>query len=218
MREISRFIPGEEIDAVAPWSFGAVASNVTRAMDRRAAADQASAQAMRQEGYVEGFAQGQAHAVLGAEQKISAFISNQGQEAARHWAGLVESTHSQLLEAQQVMAQGVLELACELAKQVLRHELSVNPNALQPVIREGLALLADDTKSAVVRLNPLDIEVLQGVLQAEFPALALTLIADASVTQGSCLIASAGTVVDGDLAARWRRAVAKLGLDVAWED
>ena len=36
------------------------------------------------------------------------------------------------------MAQGMLELACELARQVLRHELSVNPNALQPVIREAL--------------------------------------------------------------------------------
>jgi flagellar assembly protein FliH len=35
------------------------------------------------------------------------------------------------------MAQGVLELACELARQVLRHELSVNPNVVQPVIREA---------------------------------------------------------------------------------
>jgi flagellar assembly protein FliH len=115
------------------------------------------------------------------------------------------------------MAKGVLELACELARQVLRHELSVNPNALQPVIREALSVLAIDSKAAFVRLNPVDLDVLQDVVKQEFSGLALSLLSDASVTRGGCLVESAGTVVDGTIEKRWGRAVAKLGLESAWE-
>jgi flagellar assembly protein FliH len=116
------------------------------------------------------------------------------------------------------MAKGVLELACELARQVLRHELSTNPNALQPVIREALAMLASDCKAAVVRMNPLDIEVFGEVLRQEFSSLSLTLLPDAATTRGGCLVEAAGTVVDGSVEKRWQRAVASLGLESRWED
>jgi len=101
---------------------------------------------------------------------------------------------------------------------VLRHELSVNPNALQPVIREALGLLVAQSKSALVRLNPLDLEVLEDVMRTEFSNLSLTLLADATVTRGGCLIESAGTVVDGTLEKRWMRAIANLGLNSPWEE
>ncbi len=222
MRHASRFIPGEEIDAVSQWSFGAVdtASLLAAAKlkSRQDASDLAREEALTQEGYRQGFAQGQAHATVEAQQKIHDHVKNQGAQAARQFAQLFACAQEQLANAQQVMAQGVLELACELARQVLRHELSVNPNVLQPVVREALGLLAAESKSAMVRLNPLDMEVLADVLQAEFAALSLTLVADPAVKPGGCLIASAGTVVDGSLATRWRRAVASLGLNLQWEE
>lgn len=226
MRNHSRFIPGEEIDAVSQWSFDAVdtASLLLAAQDkaRQDAQDKTHDDTLRQQshaqGFAEGFAQGQARATLEGEQKIDDYARNQGQAAADRFARLLESAQEQLAQSQQVMAQGVLELACELARQVLRHELSVNPNALQPVIREALGLLVADSKGAVVRLNPLDAEVLQDALKTEFAALHLSLVADVNVKPGGCLVTSAGTVVDGGLDTRWRRAVASLGLDVAWED
>jgi flagellar assembly protein FliH len=222
MRSPSRFIPGEEIDAVSRWNFGAVDSAslhmAAQTRARQDAADEARDEVLRQEGYAQGFAQGQAHAILEAEHKINAYVEQQGRDAAHRFAQLFDSARQQLSEAQQAMAHGVLELSVELARQVLRHELSVNPNALQPVMREALSLLADDSKSAVVRLNPLDAEVLQEAVQAEFAGLSLTLIADPGVKPGGCLVSSRGMVVDGSLDVRWRRAVATLGLSVAWED
>lgn len=222
MRTPSRFIPGEQINAVSRWSFGAVDSAslqmAAHAQARLSAAEEARDEALRQEGYAQGFAQGQAHAMLEAQHQISAYVEQQGRDAAQRFAQLFESAQQQLSEAQQNMAQEVLELGVELARQVLRHELSVNPNALQPVIREALGLLADDSKNAVVRLNPLDAEMLQEAVQSEFAGLSLTLIADAGVKPGGCLVSSKGMVVDGSLHVRWRRAVATLGLNVAWED
>ncbi len=222
MRNDSRFIPGEEIDAVSQWSFGAVDTASLRkaaaARERQDAQGLARDEALRQQGFAEGFSQGQAHAMVDAEKKIQDYAATQGQQAARQFLQLFGGAEDQLARAQQVMARGVLELACELARQVLRHELAVNPNVLQPVIREALGLLADDSKSAVVRLNPLDMEVLQDVVQTEFASLTLTLIADATVKPGGCVVSSAGTVVDGSLDTRWRRAVANLGLNLPWED
>lgn len=221
MRNYTRFIPGEEIDAVAQWDFGAVDTAAmllaAQAKARERASSRVQDDALRQEGYAEGFVQGQAQARLEAQRQINEFIDQQGQEAARQFAGLIESVRAQLDDAEQMAAQGVLALACELAQQVLRHEIAVNPNALLPVVREALGALFTDSKNALVKLNPLDLDMLQDTLQAEFPNLLLTLQADPAVTRGGCLIESAGTVVDGGVEKRWSRAVGRLGLALPWE-
>ena len=213
MRNYSRFIPGEEIDAVEQWNFAAVDTKV-----RDEAAEESKQEACRQAGYAEGFAQGRAQATVEAQRQMADYIAHQGSDAARQFAQLFATVQAQLAEAEQVMAQGTLELACELARQVLRRELSVDPKAVQPVIREALGLLVADTKSAVVRLHPLDFNVLEEVIRTEFSSLSLTLLADPGLTRGGCLIESAGTVVDGTLEKRWMRAVASLGLDSSWEE
>ena len=230
MRNFSRFIPGEEIGSVEQWNFGAVDSvAVAKAAQIKAsedASDQQRSDALRQagytqgyaEGYAEGFAQAQAQGVLEAQRQISEFIAHQGQEAAENFTQLFASARSELAQAEQVMSREVLELACELARQMVRHELSVNPNALQPVVREAMSLLVSETKTALVRLNPLDFDVLEADLRAEFAGLSLTLLADATVARGGCLVESAGTVVDGTLEKRWGRAIANLGLVSPWED
>lgn len=222
MRNYSRFVPDEEIGNAEPWSFGAVdtasALLAAQAKAREDAVDQVRTDALKQEGYAQGFAQGHAEATLEAQRRMSDFIANQGQVVAQNFAQLFASAQAQLADAEQVMARGTLELACEVARQILRQELSVNANVLQPVIREALGLLVAETKSAVVRLNPLDLAVLQEGVRAEFPDMSLTLVADATLTRGGCLIESAGTVVDGTLEKRWMRAIASLGLNLPWEN
>ena len=221
MRDYTRFIPGEEIDAVAHWDFGAVDTAsiqlARQAKEREDASEKALHDAVRQEGFADGFAQGMAQARLEAQRQINEFTLNQGREAAQGFARLFESAQTRLADAEQDIARGVLEVAVEIARQVVRRELSVNPNSLQPVVREALSLLLADSKSAVVRLNPLDLEVLQDVVRSEFTGLTLTLVGDPTMTRGGCQVESAGTVVDGTLEKRWSRAVARLGLDETWE-
>lgn len=219
----SRFIPGEEIDAVAQWRFGAVDA-AARLLEEQAQAQvqDEQAQAFRQEGYDQGFAeglaQGHGQAMLEAQEQVNAFLNNQGQDTARQLAALVASAQEQLDAAEQVAARGMLELACELARQVLRHEISTNPNALLPVIREALTPLIADSKSTVLKLHPLDMDMLEDVLRAEYPGLPLTLLADATITRGGCQIQSAGTQIDGTLEKRWARAVGQLGLSLPWQE
>lgn len=224
-RQQSRFIASDDIGAVVGWDFSPVDQASVRFAAKVKAQEEAETQVHDQqvrqagftEGFADGYAQGHAQATLEGQRQISEFIETQGQDAAQRYLQLFESTNTQLDASQQVMAQGVLELACELARQVLRHELSSNPNALQPVIREALSVLATDCKAALVRLNPLDLDVLEDVLRQEFATLSLSLLADSNITRGGCLVEAAGTVVDGTMEKRWSRTVAKLGLESSWE-
>jgi flagellar assembly protein FliH len=221
MRNYDRFIPGEEVGFVEQWSFEPVdtAAVLLAAQEkvREEVVDQARDDALGRAAYAEGFAQGQAQAALDAQRQITDYIANEGQNTARDFARLFAAAQEQMADAEQLLARGVLDLACELARQVVRRELSVGTDALQPVLREALGLLAADTKSAVIRLNPSDLAVLEPVIRTEFAGLALTLLADEALSRGGCLVESAGTVVDGTLEKRWARAVATLGLESAWE-
>lgn len=224
MRNISRFIPGEEIDAAARWDFGAVDYDglrlASQAAEEARAAEDARIEEARQAAYAQGFAEGRDHghneAMLEARRQIEAYAKGQGLEAARQFAALLASAQSQLGEAEEVAGQGVLELACALAREVLRHEISSNPNALLPVIREGLASLFADSRNILVKLHPLDLDMLQDTLRAEFPHLALAFQPDTAIARGGCVIESAGTVIDATLGKRWSRAIGRLGLELPW--
>ena len=221
MRNYTRFIPGEEIGAVEPWSFGAVDTRAVllaaQVKVQQASAERAQDEALRQEAFAQGFEQGRAHAVVEAQRQMADFVTQQGQGAGQQMARLFEQAQAQLALAEQTLAQGVLEIACELARQVLRRELATDPNSLQPVLREALGLLMADGKSTVVRLNPSDRDTLANGAPNELASLALTLVADPSITPGGCVIESAGTVVDATVQKRWLRAIATLGLTTPWD-
>ncbi len=225
MRNYDRFIPGEEITDVAQWQFGAIetAAQLLQAQvqARQAQDDQAQAQSQQQQAYQDGYAagveQGKRQAEQALQQQMRDFMANQASDAARALAELFASAQRQLQDAEQTIAQGLLTLACELARQVLRRELAQDTQAVLPVLKEALTMLVAEHKAAVVSLNPADLARLGESLHAEFAGLALTLREDASLQPGDCVVASAGTVVDGSVAMRWQRAVATLGLASTWE-
>lgn len=223
MRPITRFIPGEEIDAVSRWSFADVdAAAMLLEQQTRDRELNEHLETVRQQahaaGYADGFQQGRAQTLLDAQKQVNDYISHQGQATAQQLGALISSAAEQLETAEQLAGQAVLELACELARQVLRHEIASNPNTLLPVIREALAQLFSDSKAVQIKLHPLDLDVLQDVLMEEYPNLPLTLQPDATLTRGGCLVESAGTVIDGRLEKRWARAIGRLGQNLSWEE
>lgn len=222
MRNFSRFIPGEEVGKAARWDFGAVDVDGLL-LEEKHKEDERAEQAAREEevrqtAFAEGMEHGRAQAMVEAQRQMDEYVSNQGQEMARQLGAVVEAARRQLDEVEQAAAVEVLSLVGVMAREVLRHELSVNPNVLLPVIREGLGELLSDSKNVQIKLNPLDMDMLQDTLHAEFPNFALAFQADATMTRGGCLIESAGTVIDATVERRWQRTVRKLGLELPWEE
>lgn len=220
MRNYNRFIPGEEIGEVEQWRFGAVGvSDVlfgTKPVDVSEEKSVVTIDVKNQAGFAEGFIQGHAQAVLETNKQISDYIENEGREQAQNFGQLMASAKVQLDDADQVLAHGVLALACEIARQILQQEISVNVEAVKPVIAQGLALILDEGKSAKIRLSPFDFDELKDSLKADYESIALSLVADPSISSGGCLIESNDTIVDGTIEKRWSRTIASLGLHSAW--
>ena len=221
-RPHSRFIRSEELGEVSEWRFGAFGPVVLELLPEPEPEPEESEQVCldraEADGYAAGLAQGLAEATLEGNQKLDAFVQGQGAETAHSLAGLLTAMQARLAQVEQDMAQQVLALACGLARQIVRRELTVDSAALEPVIREALGMLVMDGKAAVIKLHPEDLAELQASLKEAFPSPTLTWLPDAAVERGGCMVEAGGTVVDGTLSKRWERAVANLGLASAWMD
>lgn len=231
-RSYSRFIPSEEVGDFTQWKFGAVDGSdlvepppepepepvAELPLEIDEAAQQALVQQACDDAYAEGFAQGQAETALEWQRRLDEYIAQQGQESARRLQEVLQTFDASLIDLQQNMAQQVLELACDIARQVVRQELSVNPNPLQPVVREAVGMLVTEGRPATVRLNPVDMEAMAAPLREEVDVPGVQWVADGAVPAGGCVVESAGTVVDGSLDKRWQRAIAALGLDSPWNE
>jgi len=87
-----------------------------------------------------------------------------------------------------------------------------------PVLREALGVLASDSKAAVVRLNPVDLEVVCRRLADGVPAWPCRCWRDAAMQPGwrvwwSLLV----RWWTARCSSRWQRAVASLGLESDWK-
>lgn len=217
----SRFVPSEEIDAVARWQFSAVMGEALEVQRAGATGVDSATQLLlleqarevaRQEGRDEGYAR----AALEVKQQMDDFYERQAHATAERLALCAQAFEARWEAAEQALAQGVLELSCALARQVVRRELATDPKALEPVIREALGLLVSDARAIVVRLHPADFGLLESALRESFAGESLLFRPDAAVPAGGCLVESGGMTVDGTLDKRWSRTVATLGLSVPW--
>ncbi len=223
-RNHARFIPESELSGATELDFSAVdqisqrfaAKLRAQALEQERLKENTLRQSALNEGYAQGFTQGHTQATAEGQRQLNEYINNQSVDISRHFAQLFANVQAQIADSEQVMAQGILELACELARQVVRQELTTNVKVLQPVIREAMGMLAVDCKVAVVRLHPQDMAVVSEIVDKEFSHLSITLIADASISPAGCLVEAAGTIIDGTIEKRWKRAVSTLGLDSSW--
>lgn len=227
-RFYARFIPSEEVNSVTQWKFGSVdGSEPEPELPAEAeppvppppTADEilALCEQAREQGFVQGQEQGRAEASLEWQRRMDEYVAGEGQEAARRVAAVVQELQSTFNELQQTLARQVLDLACEVARQVVRQELSVRPEALEAVVREAVGGLLAQARPALVRLHPDDAQRLEQPLREAYGDAAVQWVADPQVPPGGCWVESAGTVVDGTVAKRWERAVAALGLQSAWD-
>ena len=118
---------------------------------------------------------------------------------------LVQKLDKALGTFDQEVAEELQALAIELARQVVRDTLAAKPEALLAVVREALLHLPQ--ASAVIRVNPADIEMLKHYLAEHYDNIKHRVVEDTGVRQGGCLIESEGAVLDAQVQTRWRRVI-----------
>ena len=158
------------------------------------AAREQARQAGHAEGYAAGLAQGQADGRQHAAEALAG-------DAAR-LAALLDSLATPLATLEQELLDNLLQLACALARQVVRRELTAVPTRIGELVREGVAALPPAARQISVYLNPSDMDLVRGISPRGRSDARWELVADASLTRGGCRISTESSEVDLTLEAR----------------
>ena len=212
----ARFIPREELSSFAAWHPGDFSSPLpesTAPVEEPPAPDPAAllaeqVQQARQSGYQDGYRDGLV-ALEGFKQSFASQTTTQV-------GALVRSVGEQLDALQQEMARALATTAAALARQVLRSELAMRPEAVATVAEQAIAVLLPSARHVVLRVHPDDHALIAAHSADAIAARGARLVPDPHIARGGCRIESDMGLVDATIDERWRRAVAALGSDLPW--
>lgn len=152
----------------------------------------------RQEGYQTGYREGQAK-VRGEAERL------------HRAAGRLEES---LAGIDSEVAEELLGLALEVARQVVRQELKADPQTLLHVVREALAQLPH--QHASIFLHPEDASLLRSHLGDQLAHAGHRIHEDMKLARGDCILEAGGSHLDATVATRWRRTLESLGIQDVW--
>lgn len=217
MRTSDLFIPGEHLQSYERWELDSLAEPAPAneqapapfapepEVDAQPAVDLAAEYArIEAEAHAAGFAAGYRDGAARAAQETTrlAAIAQEAQNALGRTAAQV--SHE------------LLDLALEVARQIVRTELKVRRESLIAVVREAIDCLPHGAASPQLMLHPDDVELVRAHIGDELKAGSFRVVEDQRVDPGGCRIVSASCEVDATLPTRWKRVVATLGVDHDW--
>lgn len=153
-----------------------------------------------EEGRRAGYAAGQAAARAEAER------------LGRAAAGLEQA----LAEFNQSVADELLALATEIARQVVRETIAIRPETIQAVVSEALAHFPH--QHATIYLNPQDASLVRSYAGDVLAHAGHRILEEPNLKPGDCLVESGSSQIDATLATRWRRVLEGIGLQTSWND
>ncbi|MDD2740872.1 MAG: flagellar assembly protein FliH [Rhodocyclaceae bacterium] len=168
-------------------------------------------EAARSEGYQAGFDEGREAAEASRASAIAEEISR--------FSALVGNLQVALAHMDQSIAEQVLDLALEVASQVIRATVSARPEALLPVIREAIAALPLHHAHVLLHLNPADASVVREHIGEQLTLTGTQIIDDAAISQGGCLLKAGTSEIDATVETRWKRVLEAIGSELReWQN
>jgi flagellar assembly protein FliH len=116
------------------------------------------------------------------------------------------------------MAASVARVATELARQVVRSELSVRPALVAQVAREAVNAVLMSARHITVQVHPDDHALVAAGCQEALAARGARLLSQPALARGGCKVESDAGEVDARIGARWAQATHALGTTVPWDN
>lgn len=157
-------------------------------------------QAGHQEGFHAGYTEG----------------SHKASSEAEQLAALVVSMEQALQGIDKQVSQNLLDLSLELAKQMVRQALIINPEILLSIVRDAIGELPHFNPGAHIVLHPDDAEIVRTSMGEQLAHSGWKIFEDAKITKGGVHIETANSQIDATLETRWQRIAANLGQDSSW--
>ena len=159
----------------------------------------------QEEGYQAGYAAGH------TEGRQTAYT-----EASQHIAEMMNAMEQALQHADQEIAEDVLTLALEVARQMVQQALKTKPEILLNTIREAIASLPHVNHGAHLVLHPDDATMIRASMGEQLSHTGWKIFEDELIARGGARIETAHSQIDATLANRWQRIVAAIGQDSSW--
>jgi flagellar assembly protein FliH len=205
-RASARVIAADRVVGVQPWTIGGFDQNVAvRAPEAKhvraedlPTADQVSAieGSAREEGYRAGLAE--------------------AREGNLRIASLLTVVSESVARMEREMAQSLVKLAVDLARQVVRESINVRPELIVPVINDALAGIARTADPGGVYVHPLDLPIVEERLGEALAHAGWKPFADERIERGGCRLEFTGGQVDATIATRWMRVMSQLERTDDW--
>jgi len=160
--------------------------------------------ALRSQAHAEGYAAGVEAGRLEAEESCSRV-----KQLAESFANTLDNLDFRLADM-------VLELALDVARQVVAGELAARPERILDVVNLALKQMAESTREARLLMNPEDAALVRPRLEQVLDKNRLRIVEDARIVRGGCLIETSQGDLDATLQARWRQVVQVLGSNRNW--
>ncbi|MBM4285477.1 MAG: hypothetical protein FJ128_09540 [Deltaproteobacteria bacterium] len=187
-----------------------VAQDLSGRMQQLLASARKRAQEIERQAYEEGFRQGQRHGQELGEKSLEPVI-----QRFLHLIASLETAREELHRARE---QDLLRLILLIGEKMLGRELSLRPEGLEWLIRQGLQQLADSEQLRLV-VHPQDYHMLQRADRSSWPP-GVELAADPTLSPGGFVLETLHGDLDGAWETRWSRLARVLeeALDDAFEN
>ena len=138
------------------------------------------------------------------------------EQETRQLRQLAESLGSALDSLDFRLADEVLSLALDVARQVIAGELAARPERILDVVKLALRQMAESTREARLLLNPEDARLVRPILNELLDKSRLRIVEDARIVRGGCLVETPQGDLDATLQTRWRQVISVLGSNKNW--
>jgi flagellar assembly protein FliH len=127
---------------------------------------------------------------------------------------ILENLEQALSTLDQAVAETLLDLAIELAQQMVRQELRAKPEQVLDVVREVLEQLFHP--HATLYLHPEDAALARSFLGDQLSHAGHRIFEDEKLARGGCRVEAGGSPIDATMETRWRRITETIGRSGIW--
>lgn len=165
-------------------------------------------EALREQARAEGYAAGRAEGYAEG--------ARQAQVEAGQLHGMVETLDESLREFDRDVAEQLVTLALDMARQLVKDSLTRQPELVVDAVRDAMQALPPFGEHAQLMLHPADMALVRHHMGEQLTHSKWKLMEDAAIERGGCRVQTASMQVDATLPSRWQRMAATLARNDAW--
>ena len=141
---------------------------------------------------------------------------NQAQVEVQRLQMLLGNLEQELQQFDQQVAQDLLLLSLDVAKQMICQALKIHPELVLEVVQEAMRCLPHFNQHAHMILHPDDAVLVRSYLGDQLSNSGWKIFEDTRIERGGCRLETSGSKVDATLPSRWQNVLVAISQEGNW--